>query len=659
MDSLGRPSSPSGQTNSQISPANKGDDNSAGQSFFEGLFSLVKQADPVVDQAALEAAQGLPANAILMSLSPVDRDNSPDSGAPPDADAGQMLFLDSDKEGLDKLTRLLLAAAEIVPDAGLPAISDVTTSDVATLDMKIPDITTSGMTPLRISPVAASSESVLLVRNAAALDSGASAAAKSIPQANNSGNAVPVAELPEPSVKGDMSSQFVGPMPLTDSDRSLFGSTAGAHQVLAHPHASFVGPMPLTDSDRSLFGSTAGAHQVLARPHEGFVGPMPLIDRDRSLFGSTECAHQVLARPHAGFVGAMPHPLHHHQPANTPLSRAISVQDGWQIMEPPSRSFIGPMPAVPKPDFPAGDGHMSPDAEMLPEKSSAASKPQDASVQILSKSVTNAIKNPANIANPIQAAMTGSKVAADVALQSVQSVQAAAMSGEQTRTSRAYNDAVQASFAGNTSAAEGPAAASSGGGQSSLSGGNGGGAQHQAAQSVDGFGARDATGRMVVHRLNTERHGWAGTMVRQLDAGLKNGTQSIRIILQPRNLGRLNVDLGLRNGAAHIRVGAESAEAAQLLKGARHHLSQMLEQSGMRLAGLQTANIGGESAGECGSRQGGHSQQEAAGENGGRKQAFSNKMQQSDGAVATQTGEADTQDLLPRVGENAVLSILA
>ncbi len=603
MDSLGRPSSPSGQTNRQISPANKGDDDNAGQSLFEGLFSLVNQADPAVDPAALEAAQGLPAKAIFMSLSPVDQDNSPDSDALPDADAGQMLFLDSDKEGLDKLTRLLLAAAEIVPDAGLPPVSDVTTSDVATsdvatsdvatLDMKIPDIKTSGMTASGISPVAASSESVLLVRSAAALDTGASAAAKSIPQANNSGKAVPVVELPKLSFKGDMTSQFVGPMPLTDSDSSLFGSTAGAHQVLA--------------------------------------------------------------RPHAGFVGPMPQPLHHHQPASTPLLRAISVQDGWQIMEPPSRSFIGPMPAVPNPDFLAGDSGMSPDAEMLPEKSTVESKPQDPFVKSLSKSVTNAIKNPADFANPIQAAMSGSKVAADLALQSVQSVQAVVMSGEQTRTSRAYNDAVQASSAGNTSAAEGPAAASSGSGQSSLGGGNGGGTQHQAAQAVDGFGARDASGRMVVHRLNTERHGWAGTMVRQLDAGLKNGTQSIRIILQPGNLGRLNVDLGLRNGAAHIRVGAESAEAAQLLKGARHHLSQMLEQSGMRLAGLQTVNIGGEG----GSGQGGHGQQEAAGENGGKKQAFSNKMQQPNGVAATQTGEGDVQDLLLRAGENAVISILA
>jgi hypothetical protein len=34
-------------------------------------------------------------------------------------------------------------------------------------------------------------------------------------------------------------------------------------------------------------------------------------------------------------------------------------------------------------------------------------------------------------------------------------------------------------------------------------------------------------------------------------------------------------------------------------------------------------------------------------------------MQQVDGADATQTGDSDAQDLLPRAGENAVLSILA
>ena len=172
IDSLGRPSSPSGQTNSQISTANKGDDDSTGQSLFDRLFSLVNRADPAVKTAALGAAQGLPAKAIFMSLLPADQDNPLDSDALPGAAAGQTIFLNSDKPGSDKLTRLLLAAAEVVPNAGMPPVSDVTTSDVATLDMSIPDKTTSGMMASGISPVAISSESVLVVRSAAALATG-------------------------------------------------------------------------------------------------------------------------------------------------------------------------------------------------------------------------------------------------------------------------------------------------------------------------------------------------------------------------------------------------------------------------------------------------------------------------------------------------------
>ena len=648
IDSLGRSSSPSGQADSQTNLAGKGDNETTGQSLFDGLFALMNQPDPEAGPAALSVAQGLPAKAIFMSLSPVDQDNATDTEVIIADDTGQIPFLGADSEGSDKLTRLLLAAAEIVPDAGLPPVSDVMAPDS------------------NFGTV--SSESVLLVRAAKGkpeVDTAMIIGAAAVDPAAVLDSAI-TASLTE----ADIDNQFVGPMPLTDIDQDPQDDSTNAHQMLARPHTGHpehkLQPEHTVQLEHTVQPAYTGRVEYKVQPEHtvhtelpGIGGPMPLTDSNQTLFGGTAGDHQVLARPHQDFVGPMPKPLHHHQPASTPLPLAISVEDGWQIMEPPSRSFIGPMPAVPKPDFLAGDGGMSPDAEMLPEKSSVALKPQDPSVQMMSRSATTAFKTPADIANPIPAAMTGSKVAADVALQSVQSVQAAAMSGEQTRTARAYNDAVQASSAGNTSGAEGPAAASSGSGQSSSGGGNGGGAQHQAAQAVDGFGTRDASGRMVVHRLNTERHGWAGTMVRQLDAGLKNGTQSIRIILQPGNLGRLNVDLGLRNGAAHIRVGAESAEAAQLLKGARHHLSQMLEQSGMRLAGLQTVNIGGEGASEGGLGQGGHGQHQAAGENGGRRQAFSNKMQQPDGVDATQTGDADAQDLLPRAGENAVLSILA
>ena len=79
MDSLGRSSTPSGQTNSQTNLAGKGDDETAGQSLFDGLFALMNQPDPDAGPAALSVAQSLPAKAIFMSLSPVDQDNAADA----------------------------------------------------------------------------------------------------------------------------------------------------------------------------------------------------------------------------------------------------------------------------------------------------------------------------------------------------------------------------------------------------------------------------------------------------------------------------------------------------------------------------------------------------------------------------------------------------
>ena len=146
MDSLGRSSTPSGQTNSQTNLAGKGDDETAGQSLFDGLFGLMNQPDPEAGPAALSVAQGLPAKAIFMSLSPVDQDNAAEAEVAIANHTRQTPFLGTASEGSDKLTRLLLAAAEIVPDAGLPPDSDVPAPDS--------------------NVVAASSESVLLVRAA-------------------------------------------------------------------------------------------------------------------------------------------------------------------------------------------------------------------------------------------------------------------------------------------------------------------------------------------------------------------------------------------------------------------------------------------------------------------------------------------------------------
>ena len=106
--------------------------------------------------------------------------------------------------------------------------------------------------------------------------------------------------------------------------------------------------------------------------------------------------------------------------------------------------------------------------------------------------------------------------------------------------------------------------------------------------------------------------------------------QNVRIILEPRQLGRLNVELGVRNGQALIRIAAETQEAAAL-SGARGQLGQMLEVAGLRLAGFHTtsshASDSGLDTSQGSQGRGGEGGSDNAGRNNtGRDQGFSNKM---------------------------------
>ena len=201
------------------------------------------------------------------------------------------------------------------------------------------------------------------------------------------------------------------------------------------------------------------------------------------------------------------------------------------------------------------------------------------------------------------------------------------------------------------------AAAGAAGGQS---GGQSG--SHQSAQQMaDGGISRGTADRTLLHRLNTDNAGWSETMVKRLTADLRSGVQNVRIILEPRQLGRLNVELGLRNGQASIRIAAETQEAAKLLSGARGQLGQMLESAGLRLAGFQAT---GSPAGDTGLDTG-HGSQGRGGEgasdnagrnNAGRDKDFSNKMAS---AMDDNADDLAGGDAALREGETAVLSILA
>ena len=192
------------------------------------------------------------------------------------------------------------------------------------------------------------------------------------------------------------------------------------------------------------------------------------------------------------------------------------------------------------------------------------------------------------------------------------------------------------------------------------SGGQPGG-QQAAKQMLDGGVSRGLADRTLLHRLNTDNAGWSETMVKRLTADLRSGVQNVRIILEPRQLGRLSVELGLRNNKASIRIAAETQEAAKLLSATRGQLGQMLESAGLRLAGFQAtgaqADNTGLDSGQGSQGRGG----DAAGDhdsrnNAGRNQEFSNKIE----TAVNKTGDdMITDDDALREGETAVLSILA
>jgi flagellar hook-length control protein FliK len=200
--------------------------------------------------------------------------------------------------------------------------------------------------------------------------------------------------------------------------------------------------------------------------------------------------------------------------------------------------------------------------------------------------------------------------------------------------------------------------------QGGQSNGNGPGQQGRDAQpGVVDSGAKNAGGeRVATYRLNVQQNGWADTMVRRLQTSLQNGSAAVRIILEPRNLGRLQVTMGLRDGRAAIRIAADTTQAAGLLRDSRAQLAQMFEQSGLRLANMQTTTAilngdGGATADDGGSQM--FAEQQTSGQNAnkdGKNSEHGNKLL-SDGADAVDI-EIDTTTVLAP-GETAVLNVLA
>ena len=399
-------------------------------------------------------------------------------------------------------------------------------------------------------------------------------------------------------------------------------------------------------------------------PSEKFVGPMPAIPVIE------DAIHKVAQpAPSEKFVGPMP---------------AIPVTEApvRLVVQPaPSTQFVGPMPLQPVPLAGYGEaghlqaGHLQPGqgqpdidsaaatSDGLPAMKGGKSGGGDALDQVKIRQQMGGDdgfrRSLGTETGKMDSASVSGMTQRDVRLYAEQAAAAGSQSSSGS-TSSASSSSSQSSAGQSASAQSVAAAGGQGGGQTGGQNQSGQGGGQSAAQGfADAAPSRDLADRTMLHRLNTANAGWSETMIKRLTSDLRSGVQTVRIILEPRHLGRLNVDLGLRNGKASIRIAAETAEAAKLLGSARGQLGQMLEQSGMRLASFQTSSGGQDAAMDGNGGQQGHAQSGADGKNTGRDQGFSNKVTASDSEMRRADDGSESQDLALREGETAVLSVLA
>ena len=425
------------------------------------------------------------------------------------------------------------------------------------------------------------------------------------------------------------SSEFVGPMPAVTPSTSL---PAPAAMLVADP--DFIGPMPVVAN--SISASPTSVQMTVAAPSSGFVGPMPVVAN--SISASPTSVQMTVAAPSSGFVGPMP-------------AIVNAAPDGGHAADPDKAVKSDLYQQTVDEDGTADDeGFVHRRADFM-----VAAKGR--------KDLATGQQNPADI-SAIRQRMTAlaadtSQGAASSASASVQTLvqQAASSQGTGPVVATGGSDSAQSAMASTTGGHTGSHSGNHSGG---YSGGQSGGQQSPQQMADGGLLARGSADRTLLHRLNTDNAGWSETMVKRLTADLRAGVQSVRIILEPQKLGRLNVELGLRRGKASIRISAETQDAARLLSGARGQLGQMLENAGMRLASFQATGAqtdAGLDAGQSSQGRGG----EGAGDpsdrnNAGRNQEFSNKI---DTALDEPADDAVTGENALREGETAVLSILA
>lgn len=177
---------------------------------------------------------------------------------------------------------------------------------------------------------------------------------------------------------------------------------------------------------------------------------------------------------------------------------------------------------------------------------------------------------------------------------------AAAKPAAATDASRAAEPGAQPER-GASAAPQANAGAGGDGGQNGQNSGQNSG--HNAAQTA---GAIDASRSAVRVILDTRMQDFEARLAREVETAVRGMRSGLELSLRPRNLGEVKVKIELVQDRAQIQIVTETAAAARLLAGGEERLSQMLDQSGIRLGAMvaQAAGNGGQGGrgGDRGSR---------------------------------------------------------
>ncbi len=473
-------------------------------------------------------------------------------------------------------------------------------------------------------------------------------------------------ELRMPAMVLKADPDFIGPMPV---ETPTGPAAAEVIKAVAAPSADFIGPMPVIASastGKTTDASNAALNGAGPEPtatHTAAVGPA----ESSSSVTTTKTAESVqhLAKSSAASAAAT-------KIEGSPVTTGLATGTASPSTVPNSGAIPVPNHGPTHGVVPGPNPYLHVEPEQLvkpdPPQRSASEEGADKDEGFVSRRVdvvTAGKDNGEKAARQQKVAEIQSK-GARVMSKANDLSQGSAASASASIQALAQRTAVTSQAgniisSGSASEIAQNVTAGTAGGQSGGHSGGQSGSQQSAQQMADSGIARGTADRTLLHRLNTDSAGWSETMVKRLTADLRSGVQNVRIILEPRQLGRLNVELGLRNGQASIRIAAETQEAAQLLSGARVQLGQMLESAGLRLTGFQaTGSLAGDTGldnGQGSQGRGGEGANDNTGRNNaGRDKDFSNKMTN---ALSDSADDLADGDATLREGETAVLSILA